>query len=49
MKRDLFAEISEGFDALSKQRTQKVTLRTVEVALNPAPEVILPQFSGGLK
>ena len=44
MKRDLFPEISEGFDALSKQRTQKATLRTVEVALNPAPEVSADQL-----
>lgn len=44
MKRDLFAEISEGFDALSKHRTQKATLRTVEVPLNPAPEVSADQL-----
>ena len=39
MKRNLFAEISEGFDALAKQRLGKTTLRTVEVVAKPAPEV----------
>jgi putative transcriptional regulator len=39
MKRNLFAEISEGFDALAKQRLGKTTLRTVEVEAKPAPEV----------
>lgn len=39
MKRNLFAEISEGFDALAKQRAGKATLRTVEVVAKPAPEV----------
>ena len=34
MKRNLLAEISEGFDALSKQRLGKTTLRTVEVKVN---------------
>ena len=36
-KRNLFAEISEGFDALAKQRLGKTTLRTVEVETKPAP------------
>ena len=39
MKRNLFTEISEGFDALAKQRAGKVTLRTVEVEVKPTPEV----------
>jgi putative transcriptional regulator len=39
MKRNLFAEISEGFDALAKQRAGKVTLRTVAVEVKPTPEV----------
>lgn len=30
MKRKLFAEVSEGFEALAKQRTGSATLRTVE-------------------
>lgn len=42
-KRRLLTEISEGFDALAKQRLGKTTLRTVEVEVEveakPAPEV----------
>ena len=38
-KRNLFAEIAEGFDALADERTGKRTLRTHEVAMKPAPEV----------
>jgi putative transcriptional regulator len=44
MKRNLFAEISEGFDALAKQRLGKTTLRTVEVEIKPAPEVSADQL-----
>ena len=39
MKRDLFKEISEGFDSLAKQRQGKTTLRSVEVEAKPAPVV----------
>lgn len=38
-KRNLFAEIAEGFDALAEERAGKRTLRTHAVALKPAPEV----------
>jgi putative transcriptional regulator len=38
-KRNLFTEITEGFDALADARMGKRTLRTHEVALKPAPEV----------
>jgi putative transcriptional regulator len=38
-KRNLFAELSEGFDALAKARTGKRTLRTHEVELKPVPQV----------
>jgi len=38
-KRNLFAEISEGFDALRDQREGKRTLRTHAVELHPAPEI----------
>ncbi|MDR1229301.1 MAG: hypothetical protein LBK55_09880 [Azoarcus sp.] len=38
-KRNLFAEIAEGFDALSNARADKRTLRTHAVEINPAPEV----------
>lgn len=40
-KRNLFAEISEGFDALADERAGKKTLRTHEVDLLPVPEVTL--------
>lgn len=38
-KRNLFAEIVEGFDALSDAREGKQTLRTHEVDTHPTPEV----------
>lgn len=38
-KRNLFAEIAEGFDALAEERTGKQTLRTHEVEIRPAPVV----------
>lgn len=38
-KRDLFAEISEGFTALAKARKGKQTMRTHVVAFKPAPKV----------
>lgn len=38
-KRNLFAEIAEGFDALAEARAGKRTLRTHEVEMMPAPEV----------
>jgi putative transcriptional regulator len=38
-KRNLFAEIAEGFDALAEERAGKRTLRTYEVELKPAPEI----------
>lgn len=38
-KRDLFAELTEGFDALADQRAGKLTLRTHEVEWLPTPEV----------
>ena len=38
-KRNLFAEISEGFDALAEARAGKRTLRTHAVDMKPAPEV----------
>ena len=39
MKRKLFAEITEGLDALAAQRAGKRTLRTVVVEARPAPHV----------
>jgi len=39
MKRSLFAEISEGFDALAEERQGQRTLRTVEVTKAPVGDV----------
>jgi putative transcriptional regulator len=39
MKRNLFQELSEGFDALAEERQGKRTLRTHEVEMKPAPDV----------
>ncbi len=41
-KRDIFAEIVEGFDALAEQRMGKRTLRTHEVSMR-APATITPR------
>ncbi len=41
-KRDIFAKLTEGFDALKQQREGKLTLRTFKVQSKPAP-VLLPQ------
>ncbi len=38
-KRDLFAELSEGLDALAEQRAGKRTLRTHTVKAKPAPRI----------
>jgi putative transcriptional regulator len=38
-KRDIFAELTEGFDALKEQRTGKRTLRTYEVQAKPEAEI----------
>jgi putative transcriptional regulator len=38
-KRDLFAEIVEGFDALADYREGKRTLRTHVVKTKPAPKI----------
>jgi putative transcriptional regulator len=38
-KRNLFAEIAEGFGALTDERAGKRTLRTHEIEELPAPEV----------
>jgi putative transcriptional regulator len=39
MKRKLFDEISEGFEALARARTGKATLRTHEVHDKAAPRI----------
>jgi len=38
-KRNLFAELTEGFDALAAARKGKKTLRATEVELKPAAKV----------
>jgi hypothetical protein len=38
MKRKLFAEVSEGFEALAEHRADKTTLKTIEAHIN-APVV----------
>ena len=38
-KRNLFAELTEGFDALAAARKGKKTLRSTEVELKPAVQV----------
>ncbi|MFZ5579446.1 MAG: hypothetical protein ACOZAQ_03140 [Pseudomonadota bacterium] len=39
MRRNLFAELAEGFDALAEARQGKRTLRTVEVVAAPVADV----------
>jgi putative transcriptional regulator len=41
-KRDIFSELTEGFEALKSEREGKLTLRTCKVENRPAP-VLLPQ------
>jgi len=38
-KRDLFADLTEGFDALADRRAGKRTLRTHAVEIKPAPKI----------
>jgi putative transcriptional regulator len=38
-KRNLFAEISEGFEALTQEREGKITLRKHTIEVKPAPQV----------
>jgi putative transcriptional regulator len=38
-KRDLFAELTEGFEALKAEREGKTTLRKVQVPRKPAPQI----------
>ncbi len=39
IKRNLFTEITEGFEALSDERQKKITLRTHEVEAKTAPVI----------
>lgn len=45
-KRNLFAELNEGFDALAAEREGKRTLRTHVVEYKPAPEVTADELVG---
>jgi putative transcriptional regulator len=38
-KRNLFAELMEGFDALENERAGKITLKKTSVAYHPAPKL----------
>jgi putative transcriptional regulator len=38
-KRNLFVELSEGFDALKQEHESKITLRKHPIAVKPAPQV----------
>ncbi len=38
-KRDIFAELTEGFAALASGRQGKVTLKQHSIKANPAPDV----------
>ena len=44
-KRDLFDELTEGFDALAEQRAGKRTLRTHVVKVKPAPKITARELS----
>jgi putative transcriptional regulator len=39
MKRNLFAELTEGFEAIKAEREGKITLRKVQVKRKQAPKV----------
>ena len=39
-KRDIFSELTEGFDALKQQREGKLTLRTFKATSKPVPNPI---------
>jgi putative transcriptional regulator len=39
MKRNLFSELTEGFEALAAERQGKITLKRHEVDVKPAPVV----------
>lgn len=44
-KRNLFAELAEGFEALAEEREGKRTLRTHEVAERPVPAVTAEEIT----
>lgn len=46
MKRNLFAELTEGFDALASEREGKLTLKNHSVSVQLAPEVSAEELIG---
>ena len=46
MKRNLFAELSEGFDALAAERAGKITLKHHAIDIKPPPEVSAEELLG---
>ena len=46
MKRNLFSELTEGFEALAGERAGKVTLLSHKVEAKPAPEVSADEVMG---
>lgn len=45
-KRNLFAEINEGFDALAAERSGKLTLREHAVEYKPVPSITADELIG---
>jgi putative transcriptional regulator len=45
-KRDIFSELTEGFDALAAQRAGKLTLRQFKVQAKPAPQISAQEVMG---
>jgi len=46
MKRNLFAELTEGFEALAAEREGKITLKNHAVPVKSAPEVSAEELIG---
>ncbi len=44
-KRDLFSELTEGVDALKKERTGKLTLKKYKVTIKPSPMVTVNELT----
>ena len=49
MKREIFSELVEGFDALANERQGKVTLRTHKVHLNNLEPLTADQLTAPLQ
>lgn len=44
-KRNLFSELSEGLNALEKERSGKLTLRKYKVPVKPAPKITVSELT----